>query len=44
MSNTNHSSHTVTEYDNYPILPYDEPKSEEEKNRVKSAAKKGYLI
>ena len=40
MSNDRYGSHVVTEYDNYPIPPYDETSSEEEKVRLKSEAKK----
>ena len=40
MINDRYGSHVVTEYDNYPIPPYDETSSEEEKARLKSEAKK----
>lgn len=40
MSNDRYGSHVVTEYDNYPIPPYDGTSSEEEKARLKSEAKK----
>ncbi|MBR2653193.1 MAG: hypothetical protein IKD59_01450 [Lachnospiraceae bacterium] len=40
MINDRYGSHVVTEYDNYPIPPYDETSSEEEKVRLKNEAKK----